>query len=66
MWCATMEVRMARTGRPKQPLVLSDEERLTLERLTYRRKSAQAMALRARMVLACATWGPAIRRPAAS
>jgi transposase len=49
-----MEVRMARTGRPKQPLVLSDEERLTLERLTNRRKSAQAMALRARIVLACA------------
>jgi transposase len=52
-----MEVRMARTGRPKQPLVLSDEERLTLERLTNRRKSAQAMALRARIVLACAKPG---------
>jgi transposase len=48
---------MARTGRPKQPLVLSDEERLTLERLTNRRKSAQAMALRARIVLACARPG---------
>jgi transposase len=52
-----MEVRMARTGRPKQPLVLSEEERLTLERLTNRRKSAQAMALRARIVLACAKPG---------
>jgi transposase len=52
-----MEVRMARTGRPKQPLVLSDEERLTLERLTNRRKSAQAMALRARIVSACAKPG---------
>jgi len=45
---------MARTGEPKAELVLTDEERLTLERLTNRRKSAQAMALRARIVLACA------------
>ena len=45
---------MARTGRPKPPLVLTDEERLTLQRLVRRRKSAQAMALRARIVLACA------------
>jgi transposase/transposase-like protein len=52
-----MEVRMAERGRPKQPLVLSDEERLTLERLTNRRKSAQAIALRARIVLACARPG---------
>jgi transposase/transposase-like protein len=50
-----MEVRMAERGRPKEPLVLSDEERLTLDRLATRRKSAQAMALRARIVLACAT-----------
>ena len=48
---------MARTGRPKTELVLSDEERLTLERLTNRRKSAQATALRARIVLACAKPG---------
>jgi transposase len=48
---------MARTGRPKLELVLSDEERLTLERLTTRRKSAQAIALRARIVLACAKPG---------
>ena len=48
---------MARTGRPRQLLVLSDEERRTLERLTKRRKSAQAMALRARIVLACAEPG---------
>jgi transposase len=52
-----MEVPMARTGRPKQPLVLCDEERLSLERLAKRRKSAQAMALRARIVLACAEAG---------
>jgi transposase/transposase-like protein len=50
-----MEVRMAERGRPKEPLVLSDEERLALERLAKRRKSAQAIALRARIVLACAT-----------
>ncbi|GAC1533661.1 MAG: IS630 family transposase [Marmoricola sp.] len=37
--------------------MLSDEERLTLERLTNRRKTAQAMALRARIVLACAEKG---------
>jgi transposase len=42
-------------GRPKAELVLSDEERLFLERLARRRKSAQAMALRALIVLACAT-----------
>jgi transposase/transposase-like protein len=50
-------VHMARTGRPKEPLVLSDEERVSLERLTKRRKSAQAIALRARIVLACAQPG---------
>jgi len=55
--CATMEVPMARTGRPKQPLVLSEEERFSLERLANRRKSAQAMALRARIVLSCAKPG---------
>jgi transposase len=52
-----MEVRMARTGRPKEALVLTVEERQVLERLTNRRKSAQAMALRARIVLACARPG---------
>ena len=45
---------MPQTGRPKTELVLSDEERQVLERLTRRRKSAQALALRARIVLACA------------
>lgn len=43
-----------RRGRPKVPLVLTAEERATLERLTNRRKTAQAMAVRARIVLACA------------
>ena len=43
-----------RPGRPKAELSLTDEERSTLERLTRRRKSAQAMALRARIILASA------------
>ncbi len=42
-------------GRPKIPLTLSDEEKLELERLTRRRKTAQAIALRAQIILACAT-----------
>lgn len=46
---------MALPGRPKAPLVLSDEERSTLERWARRPKSAQALALRCRIVLACAT-----------
>jgi hypothetical protein len=50
-----MEVRMAERGRPKALLVLTEEERLTLESLTSRRKTAQALALRARIVLACAS-----------
>jgi transposase len=50
-----LEATMAQTGRPKAELVLSDEERVVLERLTKRRNSAQAMALRARIILACAT-----------
>jgi transposase len=44
---------MGTRGRPKAELQLSTEERLTLERLANRRKSAQAMALRARIVLSC-------------
>ena len=46
---------MARTGRPKAPLSLTDEERATLGRWSRRAKSAQALALRCRIVLACAT-----------
>ena len=45
---------MATKGRPKAPLALSDEERETLERWARRPKSAQALALRCRIVLACA------------
>jgi transposase len=42
------------TGRPKSPLTLTDEEKQTLERWARRPKSAQRLALRARIVLACA------------
>ena len=45
---------MARTGRPKAELVLSDEERTTLLRWSRRAKSSQALALRCRIVLASA------------
>jgi transposase len=45
---------MAERGRPKAPLILTDEERQTLQRWTRRPKTAQALALRAKIVLACA------------
>ena len=48
---------MARPGRPKRELVLTDEERETLERWARRRTTAQALALRCRIVLACAEGG---------
>lgn len=44
---------MARTGRPKMQLELTDDERETLTRLARRRTSAQAIAMRARIVLTC-------------
>jgi len=40
-----------------EPVVLSDDERETLERWARRPKSAQALALRCRIVLACAEGG---------
>ena len=48
---------MARVGRPTVEIVLSDEERETLQRWARRPKSAQALALRCRIVLACAGEG---------
>jgi transposase len=45
---------MARTGRPKAELVLSDTERDTLTRWARRAKTSQALALRSKIVLACA------------
>ena len=43
-----------RTGRPKKELAVSDADREVLERWTRRAKTAQYLALRARIVLACA------------
>jgi transposase len=48
---------MAGTGRPKSALVLSDEEHETLSRWARRPSTAQALALRCRIVLACAQGG---------
>ena len=41
-------------GRPKAPLILSEADHEQLTALTMRRKTAEALALRARIVLACA------------
>ncbi len=43
-----------RTGRPKAALVISDEERVELVRLTKRARVERHVAFRARIVLACA------------
>jgi transposase len=56
---------MVRTGRPKVELVLSDVEREQLVRWSRRAKSAQALALRSRIVLACAAPGAANKQVAA-
>jgi len=45
---------MPRTGRPKAPLELTEQEREQLNRWARRRKSAQALASRSRIVLGCA------------
>src|SRR6266513_474570 len=44
----------APVGRPKAELVLTDEERVQLARWARRAKTAQFLALRAKIVLACA------------
>jgi len=56
---------MARTGRPKVELVLTDDEREQLIRWSRRATSAQALALRSRVVLACAELGAANKQVAA-
>src|SRR6266699_7345488 len=56
---------MARTGRPKAELVLSDAERAQLLSWSRRAKSAQALALRSRIVLACAAPGATNKQVAA-
>jgi transposase len=43
-----------RRGRPTVQIALTDEERQTLQRWARRRSSSQALALRCRIVLACA------------
>src|ERR1700722_14719597 len=44
-----------RLGRPVKELTLSDDERTTLEQWARRPKTAQRLALRSRVVLACAS-----------
>jgi transposase len=46
-----------RTGRPKATLMLSTEQQDELESWARRRSTAQALAVRARMILACAEGG---------
>jgi transposase len=43
-----------RTGRPKRPLILTEEEHDRLQSLAHRARSQPALARRARVVLACA------------
>ena len=43
-----------RTGRPKKPLDVNDQERDKLEMWARRPKSTQRLALRSRIVLRCA------------
>src|SRR3954471_16940687 len=45
---------MPRTGRPTAPLTLTDEERAVLTRWSRRAKSSQVLAMRSRIILACA------------
>jgi transposase len=47
-----------RTGRPIPPLTINEEQRNTLENWVRRPKTAQALAMRARIVLACAEGKP--------
>lgn len=49
-----MMTTVAKTSPVLTPLVLTAEERETLERWTRRAKTGQALALRARIILACA------------
>lgn len=49
-----MLVVVVERGRPKQPVVLTDEEYEVLTGWARRHKTAQALAMRARIVLACA------------
>ncbi|MEV0597624.1 IS630 family transposase [Nonomuraea cavernae] len=44
----------ARTGRPKAELTVTDQERAVLQRWSRRAKSSQVLAMRSKIVLACA------------
>ena len=46
---------MPRTGRPRAGLIITKDEKTVLLRIAARRKSSQQSALRARIVLECAT-----------
>jgi Winged helix-turn helix len=50
-----MKALMGQRGRPTARMVLSDEERETVERWARRPSTQQALALRCRIVLAAAT-----------
>jgi transposase len=54
-----------RSGRPTVAVVLDESERVTLTRWARRASSAQALALRARIVLACAEPGASNKQIAA-
>src|SRR5215472_9366630 len=45
---------MPATGRPKSPLVLTEDERTVLERWSRRGRTAQSLAFRSKIVLGCA------------
>jgi transposase len=49
-----MQEAQLRTGRPKQPLIVTNEERQRLESLAHRTRSQGLLARRARVVLGCA------------
>src|ERR1700691_4566210 len=49
-----MQESQMRTGRPKQPLIATHEERQRLESLAHRTRSQGLLARRARVVLGCA------------
>jgi transposase len=47
-----------RTGRPMPPISVTEDQRSTLESWARRPKTAQALALRAKIILACAEGKP--------
>jgi transposase len=56
---------MSRTGRPKAELTLTGDEQAQLQRWARRARSSQTLALRSRIVLACAESGVSNRQVAA-